>query len=150
MFFSPLNTTPCLGSPAKFLRLHRLRQRPEKTSLTVGTRRSRFLPNDHLNNLTMVPPKRGISPGKPKSSSSGPKISLARVKGENFYRTGKQVARLKLLNSGKAVRDKDGKIIQAAAFQKGENETKPGRVQPDRRWFGMYFVYYICSGCHFV
>ncbi|KAH9486455.1 Nucleolar GTP-binding protein 2 [Psilocybe cubensis] len=41
-----------------------------------------------------------------------------------------------MLNSGKAVRDKDGKIIQAAAFQKGEDETKPGRVQPDRRWFG--------------
>ncbi|GLB43590.1 putative GTPase that associates with pre-60S ribosomal subunits in the nucleolus and is required for their nuclear export and maturation [Lyophyllum shimeji] len=84
----------------------------------------------------MAPTKKTSSPGKAKSSSSGPKISLARVKGENFYRTGKQVARLKLLNSGKAVRDKDGKIIQAAAFQKGEAETKPGRVQPDRRWFG--------------
>ncbi|TFY52638.1 hypothetical protein EVG20_g10469 [Dentipellis fragilis] len=35
-----------------------------------------------------------------------------------------------------AVRDRDGKIIEAAAFQKGEDETKPGRVQPDRRWFG--------------
>lgn len=34
------------------------------------------------------------------------------------------------------MRDKSGKIIQAAAFQKGEDETKPGRVQPDRRWFG--------------
>lgn len=42
-----------------------------------------------------------------------------------------------MLNGGKAVRDKDGKIIQAAAFQKGEDETKPGRVQPDRRWFGV-------------
>ncbi|KAG6841731.1 hypothetical protein C0991_007617 [Blastosporella zonata] len=84
----------------------------------------------------MAPSKKAPSPGKAKSSSSGPKISLARVKGENFYRTGKQVARLKMLNSGKAVRDKDGKIIQAAAFQKGEDETKPGRVQPDRRWFG--------------
>ena len=41
-----------------------------------------------------------------------------------------------MLNGGKAVRDKNGKIIQAAAFQKGEDETKPGRVQPDRRWFG--------------
>ncbi|KAG6827409.1 GTPase required for pre-60S ribosomal subunit nuclear export and maturation [Tricholoma furcatifolium] len=84
----------------------------------------------------MAPTKKNASPGKAKSSGSGPKISLARVKGENFYRTGKQVARLKMLNSGKAVRDKDGKIIQAAAFQKGEAETKPGRVQPDRRWFG--------------
>jgi len=34
------------------------------------------------------------------------------------------------------VRDKDGKIIQAAAFQKGEEDAKPGRVKPDRRWFG--------------
>ncbi|RDB28545.1 Nucleolar GTP-binding protein 2 [Hypsizygus marmoreus] len=84
----------------------------------------------------MAPTKKTTSPGKTKSSSSGPKISLARVKGENFYRDGKKVARLKMLNSGKAVRDKDGKIVQAAAFQKGEDETKPGRVQPDRRWFG--------------
>ena len=28
------------------------------------------------------------------------------------------------------------KMMQAAAFQKGEDETTPGRVQPDRRWFG--------------
>ncbi|KAF8146442.1 NUC091 domain-containing protein [Mycena galopus ATCC 62051] len=41
-----------------------------------------------------------------------------------------------MLNGGKPIRDKDGKITQAAAFQKGEDETKPGRVQPDRRWFG--------------
>ncbi|KAF9469566.1 NUC091 domain-containing protein [Collybia nuda] len=86
----------------------------------------------------MAPAKKSSSPSKTRSSSStsASKVSLARVKGENFYRTAKQVARLKLLNGGKAVRDKDGKIIQAAAFQKGEDETKPGRVQPDRRWFG--------------
>ncbi|KAE9410213.1 NGP1NT-domain-containing protein [Gymnopus androsaceus JB14] len=28
------------------------------------------------------------------------------------------------------------RLSKAAAFQKGEDETKPGRVQPDRRWFG--------------
>jgi nuclear GTP-binding protein len=43
-----------------------------------------------------------------------------------------------MLNGGKAVRDKDGKIIEAAAFQKGEKDAKPGRVQPDRRWFGEF------------
>lgn len=43
---------------------------------------------------------------------------------------------MKMLNGGKAVRDRDGKIIQAAAFQKGEKETEMGRVQADRRWFG--------------
>ncbi|KAH8094684.1 NUC091 domain-containing protein [Cristinia sonorae] len=82
----------------------------------------------------MAPTKKSPSSSKTRSSSSD--ISLKKVKGENFYRNAKQVGRLKMLNGGKAVRDKDGKIIQAAAFQKGEDETTPGRVQPDRRWFG--------------
>ncbi|KAF8167570.1 NUC091 domain-containing protein [Crassisporium funariophilum] len=84
----------------------------------------------------MAPTKGTSSPSKTRSSTSTSKISLAKVKGENFYRNAKQVGRLKMLNGGKAVRDKNGRIIQAAAFQKGEDETKPGRVQPDRRWFG--------------
>ncbi|KAF8346873.1 NGP1NT-domain-containing protein [Amanita rubescens] len=79
-------------------------------------------------------PIKASSSSKTKAPSSS--ISLKKSKGENFYRTAKQVARLKLLNSGKPIRDKDGNIIQAAAFQKGESDVKPGRVQPDRRWFG--------------
>jgi nuclear GTP-binding protein len=76
--------------------------------------------------------------GSKKSSSGGAKsgMGLKRVKGENFYRDAKAAARVKMLSGGKAVRDRDGKIIKAAAFQAGEAETKPGRVQPDRRWFG--------------
>ena len=83
----------------------------------------------------MAPTKKPTSQSKTRSSSSSG-ISLAKVKGENFYRDAKKVNRLKMLTGGKAVRDKDGKIVQAAAFQKGEDETKPGRVQPDKRWFG--------------
>lgn len=86
----------------------------------------------------MAPPKKGASDGKTRSSSSS--VSLKKVKGENFYRNAKQIGRLKMLSGGKAIRDKDGKIIQAAAFQKGEDETRPGRVQPDRRWFGMSII----------
>jgi len=87
----------------------------------------------------MAPVKKKSSFSKTRSSSSnGP--TVAKVKGENFYRNAKQAARIKMLNGGKPVRDKDGKIIQAAAFQKGEDETKPGRVQPDRRWFGMFLT----------
>lgn len=56
--------------------------------------------------------------------------------GENFYRDAKAASRVKMLNGGKAVRDRDGKIIEAAAFQKGEKDALPGRIQPDRRWFG--------------
>ncbi|KAJ3739762.1 NUC091 domain-containing protein [Lentinula detonsa] len=83
----------------------------------------------------MVPSKKS-GESKTRSSTSSANISLKKVKGENFYRNAKQASRLKMLNGGKPVRDRDGKIIQAAAFQKGEDETKPGRVQPDRRWFG--------------
>ena len=43
-----------------------------------------------------------------------------------------------MLNSGKPVYDRDGKIKEAAAFQTTEKDTAPGRVQPDRRWFGAY------------
>ena len=46
-----------------------------------------------------------------------------------------------MLNGGKPTYDRDGKIVKAAAFQKGEDETKIGRVQPDRRWFGEVFFY---------
>ncbi|KAI0800474.1 NGP1NT-domain-containing protein [Fomes fomentarius] len=82
----------------------------------------------------MAPSKKSPSASKTRSSASQPK--LQKVKGENFYHNAKTVGRLKMLNGGKAIRDRDGRIIQAAAFQKGEDETKPGRVQPDRRWFG--------------
>ena len=69
-------------------------------------------------------------------SSTSSKVAGKKVKGENFYRDAKKVNRLKMMNGGKPVYDRDGKIIQAAAFQKTEAETSPGRVQPDRRWFG--------------
>ena len=83
----------------------------------------------------MAPTKAKMADSKTRSSSQ---VSLPKVKGENFYRDAKKVKRLKMLTGGKPIRDSDGKIVQAAAYQKGEDETKPGRVQPDRRWFGTY------------
>lgn len=45
-----------------------------------------------------------------------------------------QVRRLKMYNSGKAKRDKRGRVVKAADFQ---SKTLPStRIQPDRRWFG--------------
>jgi nuclear GTP-binding protein len=82
--------------------------------------------------------KASSSPSKSRSSSHA-QPTLKRVKGENFYRDAKQASRVKMLNGGKPVYDRDGKIKEAAAFQKGEDETKMGRVQPDRRWFGGFF-----------
>ena len=77
-----------------------------------------------------------MAPITTKKKAAGSDMTLKRVKGENFYRDAKAAARLKMLNGGKPIRDREGNIIKAAAFQKGEDETVPGRVQPDRRWFG--------------
>jgi nuclear GTP-binding protein len=89
----------------------------------------------------MAPVKRSGSLQKTRSSSSkSPKVTA--VKGENFYRNAKQVAQLKMLDAQwrQGHLRQDGNIIQAAAFQKSEKDTKPGRIQPDRRWFGTFLV----------
>jgi nuclear GTP-binding protein len=70
----------------------------------------------------------------PTASKVGGSNGIKKVKGENFYRDAKSASRVKMLNGGKAVRD--GKIIQAAAFQTTEKDTEMGRIQADRRWFG--------------
>ncbi|PLW13462.1 hypothetical protein PCANC_16828 [Puccinia coronata f. sp. avenae] len=73
--------------------------------------------------------------GKSRSSTSAGPIKQ-HVKGENFYRDAKKAKTVKLLSKdgGKAIRDRDGKIIKAAAFQ--SSDAPNGRIQPDRRWFG--------------
>lgn len=78
--------------------------------------------------------KKSTDAGKTRSSASS--TGMKRVKGENFYRDAKKASKVKMLTGGKPVYGKDGKIVQAAAFQKGEEDAKPGRIQPDRRWFG--------------
>ncbi|KZT55572.1 NGP1NT-domain-containing protein [Calocera cornea HHB12733] len=77
-----------------------------------------------------------IKTTKKVTSSPGSGYKVKKVKGENFYRNAKAAKRAKILTGGKAVRDASGKIIQSAVFQKTEAETDPGRVQPDKRWFG--------------
>ncbi|KLO20124.1 NGP1NT-domain-containing protein [Schizopora paradoxa] len=84
----------------------------------------------------MAPTKKSPSSSSKTRSTSSKEAFGKKVKGENFYRDAKKVNRLKMLNGGKPVYDRDGKVIQAAAFQKTEAETTPGRVQPDKRWFG--------------
>lgn len=75
---------------------------------------------------------------KPSSSKKAKVADSAskKVKGENFYHNAKTAGRLKMMKGGKPVYDRTGKMVQAAAFQKGEDEATSGRVQPDRRWFG--------------
>lgn len=85
--------------------------------------------------LRMAAAKKSSSSSKMRSTTAKEAFGK-KVKGENFYRDAKKVNRLKMMNGGKPVYNREGKIVEAAAFQKTEAETKPGRVQPDRRWFG--------------
>jgi nuclear GTP-binding protein len=59
-------------------------------------------------------------------------------RGENFYRDAKQARRVKLLSkegiASKPIRNAKGDVTQTQEFQ--SREVVPGRVQPDRRWFG--------------
>ncbi|OAA55020.1 nucleolar GTP-binding protein [Niveomyces insectorum RCEF 264] len=56
-----------------------------------------------------------------------------RVKGENFYRTAKQVKQLNVYKEGKPVRDAQGNITKAAAFQSRDVPTAV--IEPNRKWF---------------
>lgn len=74
---------------------------------------------------------------KPTGSGDGGKVLKTgnlKTKGVNFYHNKEKVAKLNMLRGGKAVRDRDGKIIKAAAFQ--SSDAPVARIQPDRRWFG--------------
>ncbi|GAA5882199.1 hypothetical protein JCM16303_002275 [Sporobolomyces ruberrimus] len=70
------------------------------------------------------------------AAATGLKTGNIRTKGENFYRDAKKARMVNMLSgkSGSAIRNAAGKIIQEAEFQ--SKEVTPGRVQPDRRWFG--------------
>ncbi|KAG4305055.1 hypothetical protein PORY_001730 [Pneumocystis oryctolagi] len=77
--------------------------------------------------------------GKQKNKESDKKTNKSRIsgslhiKGVNFYHDAQKVKRIKLLKSGKPIRNKDGKIIKHADFQ--SPDIPNARVQPDRRWF---------------
>ncbi|ODQ76963.1 hypothetical protein BABINDRAFT_163964 [Babjeviella inositovora NRRL Y-12698] len=57
-----------------------------------------------------------------------------RVKGENFYRDAKKVQHLNMYKQGKAIRNKRGEVIKAAALQ--DTKVPTARVDPNRKWFG--------------
>ncbi|KAJ3416466.1 Nucleolar GTP-binding protein 2 [Chytridiales sp. JEL 0842] len=61
--------------------------------------------------------------------------NVTKVKGVNFYRDAAKVRQVNMLKGGKAVRDKDGKIVKEAEYQSRLPSGSVARVQPDRKWF---------------
>jgi hypothetical protein len=68
-------------------------------------------------------------------------MSNVKVKGENFYRDAKKVGRLNMYKEGKPIRNKNGDILKAASFQSREIPT--ARIEPNRKWFGMYPSFFV-------
>ncbi|KAK3396333.1 nucleolar GTP-binding protein 2 [Sordaria brevicollis] len=56
-----------------------------------------------------------------------------KVKGENFYRSAKKIKALNVLKEGKAIRNKEGKVVKAASYQSRDVPTAV--IEPNRRWF---------------
>ncbi|KAF9918604.1 GTPase required for pre-60S ribosomal subunit nuclear export and maturation [Lobosporangium transversale] len=69
-----------------------------------------------------------------KATGGSDGLGNVKVKGENFYRDAKAARQVQLLKGGRAIRNAQGKIIKAAAFQ--SKTVEPGRVAPNRKWFG--------------
>lgn len=70
---------------------------------------------------------------KVRQGKTGDGMANVKVKGENFYRTGKQAKVLKIFTGGKERRNAAGKITQAASFQ--GREVPAARIEPNRKWF---------------
>lgn len=87
-------------------------------------------------------PAKGTRNMLTKSAASSKLNRVASAKGDNGnMRTNATIARLKMYNNGKAIRNKEGTIV-GGQFMMGDRagDTKitasTGRIAPDRRWFG--------------
>mmetsp|Transcript_4909 Transcript_4909/g.10810 ORF Transcript_4909/g.10810 Transcript_4909/m.10810 type:complete len:633 (-) Transcript_4909:328-2226(-) len=87
-------------------------------------------------------PAKGTRNMLTKSSASSRLNRTAPKKGDNGnMRSNATIARLKMYNNGKAIRNKEGKVV-GGQFMMGDRagDTKitgaTGRIAPDRRWFG--------------
>lgn len=74
-----------------------------------------------------------------RKDTAGDGMANVKVKGENFYRDAKKVGQLNMYKEGKPIRNKNGDILKAASFQ--SREIPNARIEPNRKWFGMFFHY---------
>lgn len=68
-----------------------------------------------------------------RQGKSGSGMDNIKVKGENFYRDAKKLKVLNMRKDGKPQRNKNGDIVQAAAYQ--SRDAPVARIEPNRRWF---------------
>ena len=69
-----------------------------------------------------------------RQGKTGDGMANVKVKGENFYRDVKKIKTLNMFKDGKAQRNAQGKVTQAASYQ--SRDIPKARVEPNRKWFG--------------
>ncbi|GME35621.1 GTP-binding domain HSR1-related protein [Neofusicoccum parvum] len=70
---------------------------------------------------------------KERQGKTGDGMANVKVKGENFYRSGKRVKMLNMYKDGKPQRNARGDITKDASYQSREVPT--ARIEPNRKWF---------------
>ncbi|KAL3817696.1 hypothetical protein ACHAXA_002845 [Cyclostephanos tholiformis] len=92
--------------------------------------------------FTKQQPAKGKRNMLTKSSASSRPNRTAPSRGDNGnVRTASTIARLKMYNNGKAIRNKEGKVVGGQFMMSdraGDSKitSSTGRIAPDRRWFG--------------
>lgn len=91
---------------------------------------------------TKQQPAKGSRNMLTKSAASSKLNRTAPSRGDNGHmRTNATISRLKMYNNGKAIRNKEGKVVGGQfmmADRAGDTKitASTGRIAPDRRWFG--------------
>lgn len=90
---------------------------------------------------TKQTPAKGSSNMLKKSNASSRPNRTAPKKGDTNMRSADTIKRLKMYSNGKAIRNKEGKVVGGQfmmADRAGDSEitAATGRIAPDRRWFG--------------
>lgn len=87
--------------------------------------------------------KKGGKPNALPRTSASSKLGKGRRKDKDpgSARSAETIKRLKMYNNGKAIRNRDGRVVSGQlqmGTRAGDKEitAATGRVQPDRRWFG--------------
>jgi nuclear GTP-binding protein len=94
--------------------------------------------------FTKQQPAKGSRNMLTKSSASSKLNRTAPARGDNGnLRSNATIARLKMYSNGKAIRNKEGKVVGGQfmmADRAGDTKITgaTGRIAPDRRWFGKY------------
>lgn len=87
--------------------------------------------------------KVGGKPNQLPRTNAASKLGKGRRKDKDpgSQRSAETIQRLKMYNNGKAIRNKEGRVVAGQyqmATRAGDREitAQTGRIQPDRRWFG--------------